>query len=180
MRGALSLLALASVVTGGCASRPPAAWASGGSRLELADATWKFGDDAVTMDRSGHVTGGSVPSFSIDAVGRVYDEDGDPAALLLRDGNVVGNDDAHLGRVGVTNASPPGAEAAWLSVSPDGNVVLFEPDGERHSGGGWTGCGGPVLRTCTFITHLVALERAASLEQSRVSVGIGVGVGIYR
>jgi hypothetical protein len=181
MRAPLSLLVLALSLFGivACSSKPPAAWASGGARLALGNAIWKLGEDDVTMDRGGRVSMAGDTQFSIDVAGRVYDDDGDPAAVLLPDGNVVGNDNVHLGRVGVTNASPPGAETAWLTLSPGGDVILFDSDGERHSGGRWTGCTGAVLRTCTLVTHLALLSRATA-EQNRTSVGLGVGVGIYR
>jgi hypothetical protein len=146
--------------------------------LALGNATWNVEDYDVTMDNKGRVKAGSGGSFSIDAAGRVYDDDGDPAAVLLPDGTLVGNDDAHLGRVGVTNASPPGQETAWLTLSPSGDVVLFDADGERRSAGRWTGCTGPVLRTCTLVTHLVALEHAARAQRSGMS--FGVGFGVYR
>ena len=183
MRTALPLLVLALSLSGivGCSSKPPAEWASGGARLALGSAIWKLGEDDVTMDRSGRVVMAGDTQFSIDVAGRVYDDDGDPAAVLLPDGNVVGNDNVHLGRVGVTNASPPGAEAAWLSLSPGGDVILFDSDGARRSGGRWTGCTGAVLRTCTLVTHLVALSRAAA-QHNRMhgGVGVGVGMGMYR
>lgn len=163
----------------GCGSKPPAAWASGGARLALGQAIWKLGEDDVTMDPSGRISVAGDTQFSIDAAGRVYDDDGDPAALLLPDGHVVGNDDVHLGRVGITNASPPGSETAWLTLSPAGEVVLFDADGERHAGGRWVGCTGGVLRTCTLVTHLVALSRVAA-ERNRASLGVGIGVGLYR
>lgn len=163
----------------GCGSKPPAAWASGGARLALGQAAWKLGEDDVTMDPSGRISVAGDVQFSIDAAGRIYDDDGDPAALLLPDGHVVGNDEVHLGRVGITNASPPGSETAWLTLSPTGDVVLFDADGERHSGGRWVGCNGPVLRTCTLVTHLVALARVEA-QRNRASVGVGIGVGFYR
>ena len=182
MRPAVPLLAV--VATGtllallGCSATPPPAWASGGARLALGDAHVRFDDNDVVLDRAGRVTVGGGWSFSLDVAGRVYDSDGDPAGVLLPDGHLVGNDETSLGRVGITNASPPGSETAWLSVSPGGDVVFFDADGDRHAGGHWTGCAGPVLRTCTLVTHLVALQRALVAQQSRMS--FGVGVGIYR
>lgn len=174
-----ALLALSLLCIFGCSSTPPAAWATGGSRLVLGNATWNVEAYDVTMDSKGRVTVGSGGgSFSIDVAGRVYDDDGDPAAVLLSDGNLVGNDEVSLGRVGVTNASPPGQETAWLTLSPSGDVVLFDADGERLSGGKWTGCAAAVLRTCTLVTHLVTLERAARAQRSGMS--FGVGFGVYR
>jgi len=154
-------------------------WASGGARLTLANASWLDGGN-VAMQADGRVTVDGDLSFSIDSAGRVYDDDGDPAAILLPDGNVAGTDNSHLGRVGITNASPPGEEVAWLSVMPDGVVTLYDPDGDRRAAGRWVGCNGPVLRTCTFVTHLVVLARAAAAQRSGMSVGVGVGIGVYR
>lgn len=144
----------------------------------LGDARWEIGEDGVSMSKNGMVSATGTDAFSIDVAGRVYDEDRDPVAVLLPDGVVQGSDDAMLGRVGVTNASPPNGETAWLQVAPDGTVTFFDEDGERRAGGRWTGCDGPVLRTCTFVTHLVALARAARAQRS--SVMFGVGVGVYR
>src|SRR5690349_8803900 len=164
----------------GCAPTPPAAWATGGARLTLDEAHWEGGGD-VALHKDGRVTVDGDLAFSIDVAGRVYDDDGDPAAVLLPDGNVAGTDRSHYGRVGVTNASPPGSEVAWLSVTPDGAVTLYDlEDGDRRAAGRWTGCKGPVLRTCTFVTHLVVLARAAAAQRSSMSFGVGVGVGMYR
>jgi hypothetical protein len=114
-------------------------------------------------------------AFVLDRVGRVANDDYDPYAVLLPDGQLVGNDQLSLGRVGVTNASPPGAFEAWLAVTPDGRVTYFDTDGERTSGGVWHGCVGPAQRTCTLITQLLAV---ANYRGTRSGVGIGVGVGV--
>lgn len=114
-------------------------------------------------------------AFVLDRVGRVTNDDYDPYAVLQPDGQLVGTDQLSLGRVGVTNASPPGALEAWLAVTPDGRVTYFDTDGERTAGGTWRGCGGPVQRACTLITQLVAL---ANYRGPRSGVGIGVGVGV--
>jgi hypothetical protein len=59
---------------------------------------------------------------------------------------------------------------------PDGNIVYFDPDGERSSLGVWQGCSGPALRTCTLATHVILLNRALVARRSGVSVGVGIGV----
>jgi len=117
--------------------------------------------------------------FTVDRAGRVYDEDREPVALLLPDGYVAGSDDVLLGRVGLTNASPPGRATAWLSMLPDGTAIYFDPDGERSSLGVWRGCAGAGLRTCTLVTHLVMLGRAQAARRDGVSLGVGVGVGVW-
>ena len=114
-------------------------------------------------------------TFVLDRVGRVANEDYDPFAVLQPDGQLVGTDQLSLGRVGVTNASPPGGVEAWLAVTPDGRVTYFDTDGERTAGGTWRGCSGPTQRTCTLVTQLLAI---ANYRGPRSGVGIGVGVGV--
>jgi len=125
----------------------------------------------------GQVLEGGSLLFVIDRVGRVVDSDYEPVAMLWPDGRVVGTDDRLLGQVGVSNASPPGSRTAWLSVSPNGQVVYVDADGTRSAGGVWTGCDGPALRTCTYVTHLIAL-RSYVRRESGVAVGVGIGVGV--
>lgn len=116
-------------------------------------------------------------TFVLDRVGRVANDDYDPYAVLQPDGQLVGSDQISLGRVGVTNASPPGVLEAWLAVMPDGRVTYFDTDGERTAGGTWRGCSGPVQRTCTLVTQLVALLNYRG-PRSGVGIGVGVGVGV--
>ncbi len=114
--------------------------------------------------------------FFIDPAGRVTDEDREPVAILLPDGLVAGPDDTNLGRVGINNAAPPDAASAWLAVMPNGEVVLFDVNGDRRTDGAWTGCAGAMQRTCTLVTHMVALRNYRDPHQGP-SVGIGIGVG---
>src|ERR1043165_5560304 len=95
---------VAALALAACSSTPPPNWVAGGTALSLSDAEWKSDGDPVELRSSGSVFEGGSLLFSLDRAGRVYDDDGDPAAILLPDGNLVGNDDVHLGRVGVTNA----------------------------------------------------------------------------
>jgi hypothetical protein len=113
--------------------------------------------------------------FAIDRVGRIVDDENDPVALLFPDGRLAGTD-GMLGRVGLNNASPPGASLAWLSLLPDGQVLFFDTDGEREPQGVWQGCDGPVRRTCTLVTHIVALQRETR-RSSGPALGVGLGVG---
>ncbi len=161
-----------------CAPSAPPRWAEGGAPLVLPAAHWNRGDSsAIDVRPDGRVLEDGGLLFVLDRVGRVVDSDYEPVALLFPDGHVVGTDDRLLGRVGVSNASPPGSGTAWLSVSPTGQVVYFDADGSRSDGGVWTGCDGPALRTCTYVTHLVAL-RSYVRREAGVGVGVGIGVGV--
>lgn len=174
---AAALLGLVAALLG-CAPRDPPRWAEGGAALALAAARWdREGGDPVELRPDGKVLVDGDVAFVIDRVGRVASSDYDAYAVLLGDGQLAGTDNVALGRVGVSNASPPGAIEAWLSVTPDGRVTYYDPDGERSSGGAWRGCVGPVLRTCTLVTHLIALANYRG-QRSGVSIGVGVGVGV--
>jgi hypothetical protein len=131
----------------------------------------------VELRADGHVLIDGDLTFVLDRVGRVANDEYDPYAVLLPDGQLVGNDQVALGRVGVTNASPPGVLEAWLAVTPDGRVTYFDTDGERTSGGVWHGCAGPAQRSCTLITQLLAVANYRG-PRSGVSVGVGVGIGM--
>jgi hypothetical protein len=162
----------------GCAPAEPPRWAEGGAPLALGAARWeREGAEAVELRPNGQVIVDDELFFVVDRVGRVTAADREPLAVLLPDGQLVGPDDLSLGRVGVTNASPPGAVQAWLAVTPDGKVTYFDSDGERNFGGTWRGCSGPVLRTCTLVTQLLAVSRYYSRFRS-VGIGVGVGVGV--
>ncbi len=162
---------------GACSPAQPPRWAEGGAGLALGAASWDRGDgaDPVELRPDGRVLIDGDLVFVVDRVGRVTNDDYEPYAVLLPDGELVGTDDVSLGRVGVTNASPPGVLEAWLAVAPDGRVTYFDPDGDRNFGGIGQGCTGPVLRTCTLVTQLVAV---ASYRSRALGVGIGVGVGV--
>lgn len=160
----------------GCQAHPPAHWVQGGTRLDLPRARWSRGDVVIDLMPDGRVFGNGEHLFTIDAGGRVFDLENEPIALLEGDGQVVGNNDASLGRVGLRNASPPGVEAAWLTIEETGAVVRFDPEGGPLHDGFWAGCGA-ALRTCTLATHVLALGQMRGGPHSNVSVGVGVGVG---
>lgn len=168
---------LAPALLSACAPRNPPRWAEGGAPLAFGQASWNHEGDAVEIRPDGRVFIDGDLTYVLDRVGRVADEDYEPYAVLLPDGQLAGRDNFSLGRVGVTNASPPGAVEAWLAVMPNGQVVYFSPDGERSSGGAWRGCVGPVLRTCTLVTHLLSVAHYPG-PNGGVSVGVGVGVGV--
>jgi hypothetical protein len=162
----------------GCAPTAPPRWAEGGAALLLPTARWNRGDnDPIDVRPDGKVLEDGSVIFVIDRVGRVADDHLEPVAVLLPDGRLAGTDDRFLGQVGVSNASPPASGQAWLAVVPNGQVIYFDDDGTRAAGGLWTGCEGPAHRTCTLVTHLVALRSYMQRAQSGVSVGVGVGVG---
>ena len=175
-RAAASCAAALSLGLAACAPSQPPRWAEGGAPLAFANARWdRESGGAVELRSDGRVLIDGDLTFVLDRVGRVANEDYDPFAVLQPDGQLVGTDQLSLGRVGVTNASPPGGVEAWLAVTPDGRVTYFDTDGERTAGGTWRGCSGPTQRTCTLVTQLLAI---ANYRGPRSGVGIGVGVGV--
>jgi hypothetical protein len=145
--------------------------------LTLGNARWDRGEaDAVEIRANGQVLEGGDLVFVIDRVGRVVDPEYDPVAILLPDGRIVGTDAQALGQIGVTNAAPPWSNQAWLAVTPEGTVIGFDSDGERAALGHWQGCSGPVLRSCTLVTHLLTLRRHRTAPPSGVHFGVGVGL----
>jgi hypothetical protein len=162
----------------GCTPREPPRWAEGGAVLAIPSARWsRPDDDLVEIQPNGHVLEDGDLVFVIDRVGRVVDTDFEPVALLYPDGRLAGTDDHVLGHVGVSNAAPPDRTEAWLAVMPDGTVMYFDSDGDREAGGKWEGCVGPALRTCTLVTHLLAVRNYVRRSESGVGVGIGIGIG---
>jgi hypothetical protein len=144
----------------------------------LADARWDRGsDDVIEIKANGQVLEDGDLLYVIDRVGRVTDEDYEPVAVLLPDGHLAGPENRLLGRIGIANAAPPDGAAAWLAILPNGQVVYFDDEGERSNGGVWYGCRGPQQRTCTLVTHLLALRNYSSRQNGGVSVGVGIGVG---
>jgi hypothetical protein len=162
----------------GCSASPPPRWSEGGAPLVLPSARWQLDDDdVIEIKPNGHVLEDGDLIFVIDRVGRIVDEDYEAVALLFPDGRLAGTDDRNLGHVGVSNAAPPSRVEAWLAVMPDGTVTYFDSDGDRSAGGRWTGCRGAAQRTCTLVTHLIALRHYSDRSQSGVGVGVGIGIG---
>lgn len=170
---------LLALCVAGCAPGEPPHWAEGGAPLAIAPARWERSNgDVVEITADGKVLEDGDLVYAIDRAGRVVDEDYEPVAILLPDGHVVGSDRVLLGRIGVSNGSPPNDGTAWFSILPDGNLVLFDSDGDRSYDGVWKNCDGAARRACTLVTQIFALRRYQPYRQSGPSFGIGVGVGV--
>jgi hypothetical protein len=143
--------------------------------LLLPTARWQRDGDTIEIQPTGEILEDGDVVFVLDRVGRVVDDDHEPVALLLPNGALAGNDATDLGQVGRVNASPPWGSYAWLSLAADGSVTRFDADGERSVDGRWQGCSGTAQRTCTLVTHLIALREHG--RRPTTSVGIGIGVG---
>ncbi len=163
----------------GCAPSAPPRWVEGGAPLVIGQAHWERPDeDAIDIQPDGRVLEGGRLRFVVDRVGRVTDDDYDAFAVMQPDGHVVGTDDRPLGYVGLSNATPPFSDHAWLSLQRDGRVVLYEPNGDHSEHGKWTGCDGPSRRTCTLVTQVLVMRNYRVVPASGVSFGVGVGVGV--
>lgn len=178
MRRALgSFLLLLSVA--GCAPSAPPRWVEGGAPLVLAAAHWERPDeDAIDIQPDGRVLEGGHLRFVVDRAGRVTDDDYEAFAVLEPDGQVIGTDGRSLGYVGLSNATPPFSDHAWLSLQSDGRVVLYEPNGDRTEHGKWSGCNGPSRRTCTLVTQVLVMQNYRAVPNSGVHFGVGIGVGV--
>lgn len=142
-----------------CSHTPPPQWAEGGSPLAFGTAVWTHVDGSqLFVNAAGQVHYDGDVTWALDRMGRVVDDSNDPVALLDGEGFLFGTNEAYLGRIGLHNAAPPWSSEAWVRVEENGKVTLFDADGEVVSGGQWTGCEGPVMRTCTLLTHLFLLE----------------------
>ncbi len=176
---ALALVALLACCLPACSATPPPNWAQGGARITVEPARWNRGDGVVELRSDGTVVYDRTELFVIDAAGRVFETDSSPIAVLQPDGRLIGTDTRDVGAIGIRNAAFPGASYAWLSVGPRGEVLRYEPDGERTMDGQWQGCTEPVLRTCALVTHLILLREWNRRPHSRVGVGFGFGTVIH-
>lgn len=142
----------------------------------LGPASWSRPDDpTIQLDAQGRVFEGGTLRFVIDRAGRIVDDDDGAVALLFPAGELVGPSNQYLGHIGVANAAPPHRDVAWLAVLPDGKVRYFDDEGDRSEDGHWLGCEGARHRTCTLVTHLIALRRFRG-GGPRIGVGVGVMV----
>lgn len=174
-RISFALVAVAALA--GCSRSLPPRWAEGGQRIDVPRARWQRGSEAVDLLDDGRVLVDGDQVLAIDRAGRVYDADGDPVAILAPDGNLWARGGEAWGFIGLHNASLPGGNVAWLGVGDDGAVIRYDDEGERRADGVWAGCG-PALRTCTLVTHVIALREARA--RPRMGFGIGIGVGFGR
>ena len=142
----------------------------------LGPAKWQRADDSILqIDTEGRVFEDGTLRFRIDRAGRIVDDDESAVGILFPAGDLVGTSNLFLGRIGISNAAPPHRDYAWLAVLPDGKVQYFDDDGDRSEDGRWQGCEGARHRTCTLVTHLIALRRYRG-GPPRIGVGVGVGV----
>jgi hypothetical protein len=163
--------------TGACQTRPPANWVQGGSPLDIPRARWTRGGHLIDIMPDGKVLADGELLFMVDRAGRIYEPDSDPIAVLQADGLLLGKGDASLGKIGLRNASLPGKEVAWLSLGDQGEVVHFDPDGDAHPDGAWSGCG-PAIRTCTLTTHIITFVETRAPRHGGMYGPSGVGIGI--
>lgn len=127
-------------------------------RVKLAPAAWDppLGE-RVQIRPNGNIYEGDKLVLIIDTKGRIFDARRQPLAQLSEDGYVLGPDELTFGHVGPQHASFHGGHL-WLSIARDGQVTFLDTDGKRTPGGIWHGCDGPMLPTCTAVTHALALR----------------------
>lgn len=168
MKRAFVMVSLA-LVAGCAAGTPPPGWQQGGSPLWIPHAVWRTGVHSIDLLNDGRVMVNGTASFVIDQAGRVQDAEGQPVALLLPNGRLIGPQGEDLGVVGPVTAALPGANVAWLGLLPSGEVVRYDDNGATQSGGQWMGCGGyaPSLQACLLVTHLVATRFRPATPMNR-------------
>ena len=176
MRRALGLLAV--VLMTSCTAKLPPSWASGGSRLTIQTARWVRGDSTYEIRPDGKVIADGEAVLGIDAVGRVFETDGDAVAVLQTDGHLVGKDDASMGFVGPVSATFPGSDRAWFSIGSNGQVVRYDGESPATPDGAWLGCEGPAGRTCALVTHVVLLRELRNRPRMGIGFGFGMGFGV--
>lgn len=145
--------------------------------MEIAQAHWERVSESVDILPDGRVIVDDEHWFTVDRAGRFFEPDNEPIAVLAPDGQLVGKDNTAWGNVGIQSAALPGSVEAWLTLDPQGQVIRYDADGDRHPDGAWAGCGS-ALRTCTAVTHVVSILEAR--RRPHVGFGIGFGVGFGR
>lgn len=173
-------------------SKPPARWAEGGAPLQLVSAQWTFKGETVDIRSRGDFAEVLVDDdveLVIDRVGRVYDRDQNPIAVLETDGRLVGPKDRLLGVVGSSYAAKPGRASAWLAFTPTGDILKYSIDGTAEAAGRWVGCQvSPYAQhACLLVSYALYWEDEGDEDIDTVGpmtpgygpggVGIGVGVG---
>jgi hypothetical protein len=173
---------LVCIATLACGANPPVHWNEGGATLLLPEANWARNDEGdIRLRRDGRVLVDGDLWLTLDSAGRVFDADREPLALLETNGHLAGNEQEHLGRIGLHNASPPWTNVAWLRVARDGTVVAFGSDAEPVHLGTWRGCNGPAVRACTLVSHLVLLDslRGYGPPMPPPTMQPGIGLGFW-
>jgi hypothetical protein len=175
-----ALLVASALAAAGCTPPPPRSWQGGGTALEIPRAQWILGEEAVQLLPSGEVMVDGDVEMAIDRVGRVYDADGEPVAVLEPDGTLIGNDDEPMGIVGSLHASLPESGNAWITVLPNGQVVRYGDEGERFPFGAWFGCGASPRsqQACTLVSHVLGMRIVRRRRDDGPSFGFGMGVSV--
>lgn len=179
-RTAATLAMLASGLE--CTASPPAHWARGGQPLDIPDAEWARGDDVIDVRRDGKVYVNGDHVLTIDRAGRVFDLDQHAVALVEKNGHVTGSNDSDLGEIGSLNASLPGEATAWLTVTPQGTILRYTPEGDRVHLGNWVGeCArsASAHEVCVLITHLVELRARSATGGPPIVFGV-TGIAVVR
>jgi hypothetical protein len=91
----------------------------------------------------------------------VSDAEGEPVAVLGRDGWLVAEDDTPLGFIGWGASFRADRETPSVRVAPSGHALVAIGSGGWRPAGRFTYCEGPMLRTCTLVAHVVAARDAA-------------------
>jgi len=168
-RGALFLV-VACVCA--CASNPPPRWQEGGAHLEVRNASWKRRESTVELKPNGEVVEDEELVFRVDGSGRVSDAKGEPVAVLMPDGQLVGVDDSQLGWVGGGSSFVGKDRAPGVYMFPTGEVLAADEDGEWAVDGQWADCYGHLFWTCTLVSHVIAVR-----DRAKGGGGGGSGAG---
>jgi hypothetical protein len=153
-------------VVAGCASGPSPRWQQGGAATAIATAYWSRPSSTVELRPDGKVFDDDELLFHVDRKGRVSDAEGHPVAVLLDDGSLVTDRDGALGWIGAGTAYGVDRRAPTVRLSPTGQVMVAGREGAFTDGGRWQDCDGPMLRTCTLVTHVVAARDRAAPHDS--------------
>lgn len=183
MRAALALIVIGAAA--GCGGPlPPTRWVSGGATLELPNAQFTYKGDPVEIRSRGGwaevVVDGDV-ELVLDRVGRVYTRRRQPYALLEPDGRLVGLDEDLLGIVGAMHAALPGKASAWITVTPQGQVIQYD-GAQGDVRGQWSGCGANLFaaHTCVLVTYLLFFRDEGEGELApSASMGPSLGTSVF-